>query len=219
MTVWTIKCTIHTTHSLFLAPTALYRVDNIGPNKMVAGLASEGSRSRRVKTPSVPWPPLFRNRLPVEMLRSFPASGPIDEDLAREGYILASFNGQEPQPIILESSQNSEIGPIRISVLRNAIAPSVRNFSLVTTVGTRQVHNPLSVINDVTVYGFHAGYTYTFSQGPDVAVDAAPAGEGCTRVAAWWGAKFGVHQRSPRRLAAAASVWSLLPTLRWGPPI
>ena len=111
------------------------------------------------------------------MLRSFPATGPIDEDLAREGYILASFNGQEPQPVILESA--GEIGTIRISTLRNAIAPSTRNFNLVTTVGTRQVHNPLSIVNDVTVYGFHAGYTYTFSPGVDVALEplAAAAGE------------------------------------------
>jgi hypothetical protein len=106
-------------------------------------------------------------------LRSFPASGPIDEDLAREGYILASFNGQEAQPVILESA--GEIGPLRISTLRNAISPGTRNFNLVTVVGARQVHNPLSVVNDVTVYGFHAGYTYTFSAGPD-SVDSAPAG-------------------------------------------
>jgi hypothetical protein len=116
---------------------------------------------------------------PLAVLRSFPANGPIDEDLAREGYILASFNGQEPQPVILESA--GEIGTIRISTLRNAISPSTRNFNLVTTVGTRQVHNPLSVVNDVTVYGFHAGYTYTFSAGADVALEPLPAGKHRTR--------------------------------------
>ena len=108
------------------------------------------------------------------MLRSFPATGPIDEDLAREGYILASFNGTEPQPVILESA--GEIGTIRISTLRSAISPTTRNFNLVTTVGTRQVHNPLSVVNDVTVYGFHAGYTYTFSAAVESTPDVLPAG-------------------------------------------
>lgn len=107
------------------------------------------------------------------MLRSFPAVGEVDEDLQREGYILAVFNGQEAVPVILENP--GEIGTIRISTLRTAIAPNTRNFNLVSVVGSRQVSNPLSVVNDVTVYGFHAGYTYTFSAGADTVLDLPPA--------------------------------------------
>jgi hypothetical protein len=100
------------------------------------------------------------------MQRAFPVQGgPLDEDLQREGYILASFDGAEAVPVMLEAA--GDVGPIRISTLRSAISPQTRAFCLVTTAGARKIANPLSVVDDVTVYSFHAGYTYNFTAGPE----------------------------------------------------